>query len=380
MAKAEGGASSVRWLSFLARYILGCVIVFWLIRTENINLAVVGLIDFRIAITALLLAGVQFVLAGWRVRILLNSAGIHVALGRCIAYNAVGIFFSIFLPGGVSGDVARAYYFWHCDTVHGASKAALLGALLTDRVIGSTVMILIGLVACTFVADTLGIGKIFLVAGWAAFITGGLVYLRLCRVDSNRRATSGDGIASSWLVRVTKLLSNMDLRSYSRATLATSITLSFGIHLSAIVLIFLFAGLLKSGLSFWQVMGLAPFGLLVNMIPLSPGGLGIGEQGFQSLFALAGGTQGGNAFLLSRIFFSSPALLGLAVLVQSFIKAHRFIRLDEPDVVPDTNTPPTSTKPETASSDWAAGLPDITTSAADQSRRAESTDPPKRLT
>jgi uncharacterized membrane protein YbhN (UPF0104 family) len=127
----------------------------------------------------------------------------------------------------------------------------------------------------------------------------------------------------------------MDLSSYSRATLATSITLSFGIHLSAIVLIFLFANLLKSGLSFWQVMGLAPFGLLVNMIPLSPGGLGIGEQGFQSLFALAGGTQGGNAFLLSRIFFSSPALIGLAVLIQSFIKAHRVIHVDESEFAPE---------------------------------------------
>ena len=323
MTKIDGGVSQARWLPLLARYVLGCVIVFWLVRTENINLSVVRLIDFRIAGIALFLTGIQFVLSGWRVRALLKSAGIHVGLWRCIMYNAVGIFFSIFLPGGVSGDVARAYYFWRCDTVRGASKATLLGVLLMDRIIGSSVMVLIGLVACTFVVDTLGVGKLFLVAGWVAFITGGMIFLLLCRVDSNWWGTSGDGIVSFWLARAKKLFSNMDLRTYSRTTLATSITLSFGIHLSAIILIFLFASLLKSNLSFWQVMGLSPFGLLVNMVPLSPGGLGIGEQGFQSLFALAGGTQGGNAFLLSRIFLSSPALLGLVVLVQSFIKAHR---------------------------------------------------------
>lgn len=333
--KTTGSSHPSRWLSFLARYALGCVIVFWLIRTDNINLAVVKLIDFRIAIMALFFAGIQFALAGWRVKILLNAAGIQVGLWRCVAYNAVGIFFSIFLPGGVSGDVARAYYFWRCDSARGTSKAALLGALLTDRVIGSTVMILIGLIACTFVASTLGVGKIFLVGGWIAFVSGSLIYLRVCRSDSKQWSPLDGGIVSSWLTRVAKLLANMDIRAYSRNTLLLSTLLSFGIHLSAIVLIFLFSDLLKSGLSFWQVMGLAPFGLLVNMIPLSPGGLGIGEQGFQSLFALAGGVHGGNTFLLSRIFFSSPALLGLLILVQSFIKAHRFIALDESEFAPD---------------------------------------------
>lgn len=361
MNKPQAGASSARWLSFLVRYVLGCVIVYWLIRTDSINLKVVGLIDFRIAVTALLLASIQFILAAWRVRVLLRSAGIQVDLWHCSAYNAVGVFFSIFLPGGISGDLARAYYFWHCDTARGASKAALLGALLTDRIIGSTVMILIGLVASTFVAGTLGIGKFFLVVGWTAFIAGGLVYLRLCRVDPRRWTTPGGGISSTWLVRAASLLSNIDLRSHSRSTLTTAVTLSFGIHLSAIVLIFLFADLLQSNLSFWQVMGLAPFGLLVNMIPLSPGGLGIGEQGFQSLFALAGGIQGGNTFLLSRIFFSSPALLGLAVLVQSFIKAHRIIGLDELDVVPQTSTPQGCDQPGTESTDCVPTNPDSTT-------------------
>lgn len=336
---ATPDARPARWPSFLARYILGCVIVFWLVRTDSIDLTVVGAINFRIAATALILAAAQFVLAGWRVRILLGAAGIHVSLWRCVAYNAVGIFFSIFLPGGISGDVARAYYFWHCDTARGASKSALLGALLTDRVIGSIVMILIGLIASTLIANTLGLGKLFLLIGWLGFIVGGLMYMRLCRIDSKNRPPAIFSYSAPWLNRLASLLANMDLRSLSRPTLALSIALSIGIHLSAIVLIFLFADLLNSGTSFWQVMGLAPFGLLVNMIPLSPGGLGIGEQGFQSLFALVGGTQGGNTFLLSRIFFSAPALLGVIVLIQSFIKAHRFIRFDESDAAEDDRTP-----------------------------------------
>lgn len=324
-------AKSTRWLSFAARYFLGCVIVYWLVHNDSIDLSVVKIINFRIAAAALALALTSFALAGWRVRILLAAAGIHVGLWRCISYNAVGIFFSIFLPGGISGDLARAYYFWHCNTTRGASKSALLGALLTDRVIGSIVMVLIGLIASTLIANTLGLGKLFLLIGWLGFVAGGLFYMRLCRVDSRPESITILGYSSPWFTRFASLLGSMDLRTLPRSTLTLSIALSIGIHMSAIMLIFLFAGLLKSGVDFWQVMGLAPFGLLVNMIPLSPGGLGIGEQGFQSLFALVGGAQGGNTFLLSRIFLSTPALLGLVVLIHSFVKAHRVIRFDEPE-------------------------------------------------
>ena len=327
--------NSPSWASFLLRYILGAVVVYWLIHSDSIDFAVVGLIDLRIAIIALILVGVQFVLAGLRIVLLLRSASINVGIWRCCLYNAVGVFFSIFLPGGISGDVARAYYFLRCDTARGISKTALLGILLTDRIIGMVVMIMIGLVSCTFMADKLGIETSFLFGGWVVFLVGFLIYFWICRVNLAHWALPKGGTFLFLLNRLTTLRSHLDLRSHSRNTIAISITLSLGIHLSSITLISSFADLLKTGLTFWQVMGLAPFGQIVNMTPLSPGGLGIGEQGFQSLFAMAGGSQGGNTFLLSRLFFSSPAILGFVVLVHSFVKAHRVFRPGELDIALD---------------------------------------------
>jgi uncharacterized protein (TIRG00374 family) len=342
--KTDNNANSPRWASFLFRYILGAIVVYWLVNTNSIDFGVFELIDLRVATIALILVGIQFFLAGLRIAFLLKSVGINIGIWRCSLYNAVGIFFSIFLPGGISGDVARAYYFLRCHTAKGISKTAMLGILLTDRIIGSAVMIMIGLGACTFVADTLGIASPFLIASWIAFVGGCFIYLWLCQVDLRRCAVPNSGIVLRLLNRVASLLSHMDVRSHSRETIAISIALSLGIHLCGIALISSFADLLKTGLSFWHVMGIAPFGLLVNMTPLSPGGLGIGEQGFQSLFALAGGSQGGNTFLLSRIFFSSPAILGLVVLVQSFIKAHRVFRLSEFDVALHPSSPVPSSK------------------------------------
>ena len=315
--------SPKRWIALLVRYILGAVIVFWLLRTDSIDFQVIDLIDFRVAVLGMLLVGIWFLLAGLRVALLLRSVGVQVELWRSMMYNSVGVFFSIFLPGGISGDLARAYYFLNCKTANRVSKAVLLGALIVDRVIGSVVMLFIGLVTITILLGMQGIGGYYLLAGWIAFFAGGLVYFWLCSLDLGARFSRDGSRISHLLCSVTSLLRNVDVRAYSKLTLVKSLTLSLGIHFITIALIFFFSNLLKTGLSFWQVMGIAPFGLIINMVPISPGGFGVGEKGFQILFALAGGANGGNTFLLSRVFFSSPAIIGLVLVMHSFIKAHR---------------------------------------------------------
>jgi len=309
-----------RLISIILRYIIGGVLIYWLLNTESINLAVIELIDLEIALKASVICIIYFILAGLRIEILLRSIGIRVGLLQCVLYNSVGSLFSIFLPGGVSGDFARAYYFLSCEAAKGSSKTALISVLIMDRLIGCFVLVLIGLIASTLVAGTLGIDTKYFVAAWLTFFSSGLFIYCLSRINLVGWVESSDMKFTKFLLPVGLVLKNMDLLAFSKIALIQCILITFVIHLSAISLIAFFSNLLKAGLSFWQIMGLAPFGLLVNMVPLSPGGIGIGEHGFQLLFELAGGDQGGNTFLLSRIFFSSSAVLGFMVLVNSFIK------------------------------------------------------------
>jgi uncharacterized membrane protein YbhN (UPF0104 family) len=74
-----------------------------------------------------------------------------------------------------------------------------------------------------------------------------------------------------------------------------------------------------------KITAVAPLGLLANALPLTPGGLGIGEKGFELLYNAVGGQNGGNSFLLSRVFLFAPALLGVVVLIHQFVRAHRFL-------------------------------------------------------
>ena len=57
----------------------------------------------------------------------------------------------------------------------------------------------------------------------------------------------------------------------------------------------------------------APIGHLVNSLPLTPGGIGVGETAFNSLFALTGMNSGAETLLCLRLWNVFVGFLGLLV-------------------------------------------------------------------
>ena len=307
----------LQWGSTLLRYAFGICIVIWLVENDTVDLKNLLTVDATTAAFAILLSVLPLVLSAWRVQLLLAALGIDVPLLRCINYNAIGIFYSTILPGGMSGDAVRAYYFWQCKHTVECSKSSLIGALITDRVIGMLMMVLIGLLSATYVRTELGLSLYFLVAAWGLFLFGLLLYVYLKILH---KVIPNKSFLNYFSERVQKLTSKLDLQKYPTKTLIICGLLSAVIHISSVLVIYIFANRLNSGLGFGQVMALAPVGLLVNVVPLSPGGLGIGEKGFDVLFSLVGGQQGGNVFMISRVFLYLPALYGALVALISFFR------------------------------------------------------------
>lgn len=295
--------------SILARYLIGIVIVAWLIKSHQLNLSVILNIDKSTAIIALVLCTLQLMLSAWRVQLLLSTQQISASFWRCNLYNAVGIFYSTVLPGGMSGDAVRAYYFWRCDRTHGATKSALIGALVTDRLIGTLAMLFVGLLAATYSAKALHISNQFLFIFWFGFIVGLIFYILACRMHKYKWKNNKSRF-NSHFERLQRILEKLDLSAYPQKTLWLSMIMSLLIHISSVIVIYIFALHLYSHLDFSQIMAISPIGFLVNALPISPGGLGIGEKSFEILFSLVGGQNGGNVFMLSRVFLFSPAILG----------------------------------------------------------------------
>jgi uncharacterized protein (TIRG00374 family) len=296
------------------RYLIGLVVIAWLWHTDLIDVRVFERLDVKVMVVGITLVIIQLLILGWRVQMLLAEQDIHASMPRCIAYNSVGIFYSVFLPGGMSGDLARAYCFWRAYPA--ASKSALFGALFLDRLIGTVVLLIIGLVAATYLMSSLGLQHFVLIA-WCGLLL--LIAIYFIAIRFSRYQDRYQGRLMVWLLRFIEKISH---KEYSARSLIICALIALVGHFCAILLIYLCSDLMSSGLDLLKIVAVAPLGLLANALPITPGGLGIGEKGFDLLYKLVGGSAGGNSFLLARVFLFAPAILGAAIIVYEFIDSH----------------------------------------------------------
>lgn len=307
-------------LSVAARYALGIGLVWWLARTDVLDLRPLATMSAGFVLQGVLLGVAVTALSSWRIRMLLADQGIAVGYRHCFAVNAVGLFYSLFLPGGVSGDAARAVYFF-ADAK--GKRIAVVGALLLDRFLGLITLIGLGIAS--------GLALASVVPGIVPWLAGSSVLLAVLvaglviaiRWESDHRETPGAHRLLRLWERVRGAWGRLHLTDYSVRTLVVSVVLSIAMNLLMIAIIFLASGLNRAGLGFLEVSAVAPLGLLTNAIPLSPGGLGVGEKSFDVLFRAVGGANGAGSFLTTRLFLYSPAVLGGILAAWSLFRLRR---------------------------------------------------------
>ncbi len=78
--------------------------------------------------------GLFEILAGIRWQILLRVQGVHLSWGRLYGLLMVGLFFSLFIPGGTGGDLIKGYYLLKEAPVGRKTSAAL--SVVMDRLLG----------------------------------------------------------------------------------------------------------------------------------------------------------------------------------------------------------------------------------------------------
>ena len=125
--------------AFLALLQLGLTfgLLFWVFHDPYKRQALYD--EFMQADWRWLLAGVGAygmfeILAGIRWQILLRVQGIHITWWRLYGLLLVGLFFSLFIPGGTGGDIIKGYYLLKEAPVGRKTSAAL--SVVMDRLLG----------------------------------------------------------------------------------------------------------------------------------------------------------------------------------------------------------------------------------------------------
>jgi uncharacterized protein (TIRG00374 family) len=303
-----------------AKSALGIGLIWWLLVTDIIDLRPLASISLTFAIFGLLLGFTVTALWTVRMRALLRAQSISVGYLRCFRVNAIGLFYSLFLPGGVSGDAARAVYFFKDAP---SRRPAVLGALMIDRFIGLITLIALGLASGVILVSSMP-----QIAPWLGVAFASLLFLLvmlffLLRYElAHRESCASHPLFKAW-ERLRSIFSRLNLKDYQATTLLTSAVLSVAMNAVMITLTYYCSILHQANLDLYQVAAVSPLGLMTNAIPLSPGGLGVGEKSFDILFRLVGGINGATTFLVTRVFLYSPAILGgVFVAVDLFLRGH----------------------------------------------------------
>jgi uncharacterized membrane protein YbhN (UPF0104 family) len=198
-------------------------------------------------------------------------------------------------------------------------RLAILGAMVLDRVLGLVSMVFLGLVAALYMAINVTFNRPYLLGFAAVFLAliGSVALLHFVGGRHRHDETAGEAFVER-AGAVTRMVASLRIHEYPPRVLIFVVLQSMVIHLLLVALVYICSVHSGSGLDFLRVFVATPVGILVNAIPLSPGGLGIGENAFELLYKMVGGTNGGTSFLLARVFMYSPALVGLVYVVKRY--------------------------------------------------------------
>lgn len=240
-------------------------------------------------------------------------------------YTYTGLFFNAVVPGFNGGDVARVVA---VVRDHPDRRADALMTVVVDRAIGLVAMVLLGTAVILASDDRLQEVKLpvalfsaLLLAGLAAYFHPGV--RRLVRFERIvQRLPQADRILR--LDRAARRL----LRHPFEVALA--VALSFANHLLGGLAVFSVAAALGTTLGLGDWLATMAIANTLSAVPISPGGLGVGEVLFGSLAATLGSTYaiGVTTSLLYRLALYAMSLLGGLVML---LPAGRAVELPADD-------------------------------------------------
>jgi uncharacterized protein (TIRG00374 family) len=270
-----------------------------------------------VTLAAFALLLIDMCVTAWRLCVLMKPRGLRMSLASSVRLSLMGNFFNACLPGATSGDVVKIYY---ASEGNRGRRTELAAIILLDRAVGMFALVILPLLAAPFFSGLVSSSAVFqgLLCAAAAVAT---VMLAVMLVSSSTRVRSSRIV--SWAVRklplgrhVEKVFETLRVYRHNKRTLFASVMISLMAHSMTIGVILLIAQATNPAAFSWQMSILAPLGFLANTLPLTPGGLGVGETAFNKLFGIAGLTGGAELLLGWRLLTILSGLIGLVFYLQ----------------------------------------------------------------
>jgi uncharacterized membrane protein YbhN (UPF0104 family) len=313
-------------LIFLMKLLVSTGLIVFFLTQIHIERFLGTLVSARFSYIALALVVylLSQILSAGRWMVLARPLGFEEPFKEIVVYYLIGMFFNLFAPGTVGGDVSRVYYLARTDKTHlgkagwAVSTVPAAVSVFMDRAVGMAVLVWLGAIGLLLFPEypvPRSIRSVTFAVALALVVAGAVAPLF-------RRFLPEDGHPV-----VVKL--RFALRAYRTqwSVIPKAIVFSFMLHLIQAWIHMLLGWALQIDIPFSYCIILYPLVGTFAAIPISLNGIGLREGGYLFLLGLIGiNAEKGVAFGL---------LLFLIVAVDSLIGGLLFLLKKSPKPVDD---------------------------------------------
>jgi uncharacterized protein (TIRG00374 family) len=234
---------------------------------------------------------ISILINNYRWFLLLEGQKIQSSQRKTLSLTFIGLFFNLAMPGSVGGDVIKAYYIAQEQP---GTKLRAATSVLMDRIVGLFALGLIALVAVLANAKTILASAALRPLAFFIFslVTGFIVFFLLG--FSGRVKDHALTVKFLNSIPGGKILDRIYEAIHSfkdgKKEFILGVILSLFVQSLNIICFFIIARTLNfENATLGALFFVVPIGLIATAIPLSPGGIGVGQAVFFTLFSWYGG-------------------------------------------------------------------------------------------
>lgn len=297
--------------------------------------------DKRLLVTGFLLFFLAYFLGFMRWQMLLKAGGINIALKRLISSFSGGVFFSIFLPSTIGGDLLRAADL----SGHTRKTKEVIATVFLDRLSGYMGLVFVILLALVLgrnlvldkvVFISVSVMIISLVICLLVFFNKG-IYSIITKWLSPPSSGGTKEFTATGFGKIKETIKNLHQEIHifrnHKKMIALNLLLSFFIQLIVPASVYFIGLSLGVKISFIYFLIFLPIISAVTLLPIAIGGLGLREGLFVVYFAKAGVVKH-LALAMSLLSFSVIVFYGaIGGLIYVLTVHHRRLQPNKPSCV-----------------------------------------------
>lgn len=251
----------------------------------------------------LVLAGIYLSALRWSM--LLHGQGFNISMKKVFKLQLVGLFFNFVVPGGVGGDLVKGYYLVKQNDDR---KFLAATSILMDRLLGLWTIVILVIASGPLIGREIMQNPKLYYTYRGVLIAGTIFTLMLLLGFSDRFYDSG------WMFKkfgklpygkgVVESYEAVHAYCTKLTVIGKAVILSMVLQLSSVLFFYVVGNSMGIHMSLGSYMFLVPLGFVASSLPITPGGIGIGQMAFFALFNAYLGTQsqlGPNSITLYQI-------------------------------------------------------------------------------